>query len=165
MIFTGTFKQQKLDSAAIDALRTAALTEQDDGPLATSRIFVRPTIQSYMSRQNRISAEVQAQVYDACYKLVLNHKSVPDDDKYKADLAALASEETNIQGLLMQITVHSPKATDALIAFALYQSRTKPSTVIALHVLKVAEATHDDPPVADLDAAASPCRRSSPVPG
>ncbi|KAF7333647.1 hypothetical protein MSAN_02407800 [Mycena sanguinolenta] len=44
---------------AVKTLRIAALIEQDHGPFATSRIFVRPTIQSYMSHQGRIPAEVR----------------------------------------------------------------------------------------------------------
>ncbi|KAJ7255089.1 hypothetical protein B0H12DRAFT_1050287 [Mycena haematopus] len=142
--------------AAVETLRTAALIEQDHGPFVTSRIFVRPTIQSYMSHQDRIPAEVRDQVHDACYDFVLRHKSIPDDHKFKADLEALASEEANIQGLLMEIPVDAPRpnAVDALVAFSLYQSWTKPSTVVASHALSVARAVLDDPHVTDRDAAA-----------
>ncbi|KAJ6476413.1 hypothetical protein C8R45DRAFT_379197 [Mycena sanguinolenta] len=141
--------------AAVKTLRTAALIEQDHGPFATSRIFVRPTIQSYMSHQDRISADVRSQVHDACYDFVLRHKSIPDDHKFKSDLEALSSEETNIQGLLMEIPVDAPRpnAVDALIAFGLYQSWTKPSTVVATHALKVARAVLDDPHISDRDPA------------
>ncbi|KAJ6607576.1 hypothetical protein B0H10DRAFT_2071046 [Mycena sp. CBHHK59/15] len=125
--------------AAIITLRTAALVEQEDRNVATSRIFVRPTIQSYMSQQNRISAEVQ-QIF------VLEHKSTPDDAKFKADQAELASEESNIQGLLMQINVQClrPNALEALIAFSLYQLSIKSSTVVALHALDLALTAQDD---------------------
>ncbi|KAJ6497382.1 hypothetical protein C8R45DRAFT_1129052, partial [Mycena sanguinolenta] len=143
--------------AAVRTLCTAALIEQGDGPFATSHIFVRPTIQSYMSQQNCIPAEVCAQVHDACYRFVLHHKSIPDDHKFKADLETLASEETNIQGLLMEIAVDSvprPHAVDALITFSFYQSWTKPSTAVASHALAVARAAHDNPHDPPLDAAA-----------
>ncbi|KAF7373180.1 hypothetical protein MSAN_00526600 [Mycena sanguinolenta] len=142
--------------AAVKILRIAALIEQDHGPFATSRIFVRPTIQSYMSHQGRIPAEVRNQVHDACYAFILRHKSIPDDQKFKSDLEAIASEEINIQGLLMEIPVDAPRpnAVDALIAFSLYQSRTKPSTVVASHALEVARSVYNDPHVADRDAAA-----------
>ncbi|KAF8178077.1 hypothetical protein K438DRAFT_1844515 [Mycena galopus ATCC 62051] len=131
----------------VGTLRTAALIEQEDGKsFATSRISVRPTIQAYMSRQDRISAEVRAQVHDACYKFVLAHKSTSDDTSFKRDLEALRKEETNIQGLLMQIDAQDPRpqALDALLAFSLYQSNTKPSTVVANYALKVALAVKDD---------------------
>ncbi|KAJ7814676.1 hypothetical protein B0H14DRAFT_3149328 [Mycena olivaceomarginata] len=142
--------------AAVETLRLAALIEKDDGPFATSRIFVRPTIQAYMAHQDRIPAKVREQVHDACYKFVLDHKSIPDDHKFKDDLTALAGEETNIQGILMEVDANTlrPNAVDALIAFGFYQSYTKPSTVVAAHALRVALAAHDDPCVADLDAAA-----------
>ncbi|KAJ7464324.1 hypothetical protein B0H11DRAFT_1734367 [Mycena galericulata] len=138
-------------SAAIDILRTVALVEQEDGDLATSRIFVRPTIQSYMSRQDRISDKVRQQVHDACYKFVLDHRSTPNDAKFKDDLVALESEETNIQGLLMQINVPSlrPNALCALIVFSLYQLSTKPSIVAALHALAVARATENHRHIAE----------------
>ncbi|KAF7373174.1 hypothetical protein MSAN_00525900 [Mycena sanguinolenta] len=143
--------------AAVKTLRTAALIElQGNGRFATSRVFVRPTIQSYMAHQDRISTDVRNQVHDACYNFVLRHKSIPDDHKFKADLEALASEEINIQGLLMEIPVNAlrPNAVDALIAFSLYQSWTKPSTVVASHALEVARAILDDPHVYDGKAAA-----------
>ncbi|KAJ7255086.1 hypothetical protein B0H12DRAFT_1183723 [Mycena haematopus] len=142
--------------AAVKTLRIAALIEfQSDGQFATSHIFVRPTIQAYMSHKGRISTGVRDKVHDACYKFVLDHKSIPDDSKFKADLEALASEETNIQGLLMEIPVNAPRpnAVDALVAFGLYQSWTKPSTVIASHALAVARAVHDRSHVTDRDAA------------
>ncbi|KAF8208368.1 hypothetical protein K438DRAFT_1521875, partial [Mycena galopus ATCC 62051] len=131
----------------VATLRTAALIEQDSGnSFATSRFFVRPTIQAYMSQQDRIPATVRQQVHDACYKFVLAHKSIPDDANFKRDLAALRKEETNIQGLLMQIDAQDlrPGALDALLAFSLYQSRTKRSTAVARHALKVALAAKDD---------------------
>ncbi|KAJ6528925.1 hypothetical protein B0H19DRAFT_1385088 [Mycena capillaripes] len=143
-------------AAAVDTLRTTALIEQDDQPFATSRIFVRPTIQVYMARQSLISPDVREQVQFTCYRFVLDHKSGPDDPSFKADVQALANEETNIQGLLMQITAQNirPNALDALIAFSLYQSWTKPSTVVAAHALEVAKAICDDSQVAHPAAAA-----------
>ncbi|KAJ7105563.1 hypothetical protein C8R44DRAFT_987576 [Mycena epipterygia] len=142
-------------AAAVDTLRTAALIQQGDGPFTASRIFVPPTIQSYMSHQNRISAQVHAQVCEACYEFVIAHKSIPDDAQFKANMAALASEESNIHGFLTQIDAHHPpKALDALIAFILYQIRTKPSIALASHSLRVAIIAYSEPRVAALDSAA-----------
>ncbi|KAJ7936152.1 hypothetical protein B0H13DRAFT_2177251 [Mycena leptocephala] len=131
--------------AAIEILRTAALVEQGDGDFETSRIFVRPTIQAYMARQDRIPEDIREQVHDTCYRYVLAHKSVPDDAKFKGDLVAFGREQTNIQGLLMQIHVRSlPRlALDALITFSLYQLYTKPSTVVISHALEVASEAQD----------------------
>ncbi|KAJ7453640.1 hypothetical protein B0H11DRAFT_1740983 [Mycena galericulata] len=139
-------------SAAVAVLRTAALIEQDDGDdFGSSHIFLRPTIQAYMAQKKRISPEVQQQVHEACYKFILERKSVPDDAKFKQDLQELAGEETNIQGLLMQINASDMRlhALDALIAFALYQSWTKPSTVVATHALGLASAAKDSRRVAE----------------
>jgi hypothetical protein len=90
------------------------------------------------------------------YTMLVINKSTPDDRKFRDDLNALASEESNIQGILMEIDVHAlrPNAVDALVAFAFYQSRTKPSAVVAIFTVKAAHAAHDDPSVADSDAAA-----------
>ncbi|KAK6991762.1 hypothetical protein R3P38DRAFT_3227150 [Favolaschia claudopus] len=131
--------------AAVQTLRAAALVEQGDGPFAGSRIFVRPTILSYMSQQNRISVEIRNQVHDACYAFVLRHKSIPDERKFKADLAALAAEESNIQGLLTDTELPDlrPNVIDALIAFGFYPSWTKASTAVASRALKIAQAARD----------------------
>ncbi|KAJ7484974.1 hypothetical protein B0H11DRAFT_2231178 [Mycena galericulata] len=139
-------------SASVVALRTAALIEQDDGDnFGSSRVFLRPTIQSYMAQKSRISAEVQQQVHEVCYKFVLERKSIPDDAKFKRDLGELADEETNIQGLLMKIDADNlrPNAVDALIAFALYQFWTKPSTSVAMRALELANAAQDDRRIAE----------------
>ncbi|KAK7048933.1 hypothetical protein R3P38DRAFT_3345884 [Favolaschia claudopus] len=130
---------------ALETLLEAALIEQGEGSFGTARIFVHPTIQSYMLHHGHLSLEIRNAVYDACYSFILNHKSTPDDRKFKSDLEALAVEEINIQGLLMETDVRNPrpKAIDALVAFALYQASTKPSTVVASHALKVAQSAHD----------------------
>ncbi|KAJ7917061.1 hypothetical protein B0H13DRAFT_2322671 [Mycena leptocephala] len=94
-----------------------------------------------MARQICIPTELRQQVEDTCYQYVLVYKSSPDDAKFKGDVLALRREQANIQSL-MQVdaqTLH-PHALDALIAFSLYQSRTKPSTVVGFHALKVARA-------------------------
>ncbi|KAJ6551852.1 hypothetical protein B0H19DRAFT_1073485 [Mycena capillaripes] len=131
--------------AAIDILLTAALIEQSGEVFETSRIFVRPTIQSYMGQQQRIPMKIRQQVEDICYQYVLVYKSSPDDAKFMGDVLALGREQTNIQSLLMQVDAQTlrPHALEALIAFSLYQSRTKPSTVVGLHALKVARATQN----------------------
>ncbi|KAK7014220.1 hypothetical protein R3P38DRAFT_1442264 [Favolaschia claudopus] len=132
-------------SAAVDALRIAALVEQGEGIFVTCRIFVRPTIQSYMSHNGCISAQIREQLQRACCEFVLHHKSIPDDHKFKADLKALASEETNVQGILMEVDMFAPlsKAVDALIALGFYQSWTKPSTVVASRALELARVVHE----------------------
>ncbi|KAF8179050.1 hypothetical protein K438DRAFT_1977549 [Mycena galopus ATCC 62051] len=62
-----------------------------------------------------------------------NRKSIPDDSKFEDDLTALASEQTYIREIFMESPVHAPRpnAVDALVAFGLYQSWTKP-TLLAL---------------------------------
>ncbi|KAJ7209772.1 hypothetical protein GGX14DRAFT_108655 [Mycena pura] len=143
-------------TSAVDTLCIAALVAKDDQHFETSRISVLPTIQAYMSRQNRIPAQVQEQVHVACYEFVLHHRSGPDDLKFKHDIQALASEESNIQGLLMQIHAQDihPNALDALVVFSVYQSWNKPSIVVANHALEVAEAVRGDFQAAHSAAAA-----------
>ncbi|KAJ7741632.1 hypothetical protein B0H16DRAFT_1377958 [Mycena metata] len=131
--------------AAIEVLRTAALVEQEDGDFETSRIFVRPTVQAYMAQQDRISEDIREQVHRTCYRYVLKHEQNPDNAKFKDKLVALGSEQTNIQGLLMQVSVRNilPRALDALIGFSFYQLHTKPSTVLVSHALEVASEAED----------------------
>ncbi|KAF8170533.1 hypothetical protein K438DRAFT_1982681 [Mycena galopus ATCC 62051] len=125
-----------------DTLLTAALIEQGDGPFDGSTIFALPTIQAYMAHGDRIPPEVREQVYTACHKFVLDHNAMdPDNPSFKVDITALKSEQANIKDLLMQTDARAmhPNALDALIVFAHFQSRTTPSTVIALYALKIAE--------------------------
>ncbi|KAJ7447587.1 hypothetical protein B0H11DRAFT_2290152 [Mycena galericulata] len=112
-------------SAAVVALRTAALIEQDEGHDEALAF-------SYAPRSSR-------------------RKSIPDDANFKRDLEELAEEETNVQGLLMQIDASNmcPHALDALIAFGLYQSWTKPSTSAAIHALELANAAKDSRRIAE----------------
>ncbi|KAJ7032333.1 hypothetical protein C8F04DRAFT_1396741 [Mycena alexandri] len=135
--------------AAIEVLRTTALVEQEDGDFETSRIFVRPTIQAYMAQQDRISEAIREQVHRACYRYVVAYAG-PDDAKFKDKLVAFRSEQTNIQGLLMQVSVRNilPRALDALIEFSFYQLHTKPSTVLISHALDVASEAENYPYVA-----------------
>ncbi|KAF9060750.1 hypothetical protein BDP27DRAFT_1491936 [Rhodocollybia butyracea] len=72
-------------------------------------------------------------------------RSIPDDAKFKDDLAALATEETNIQNILMQVDIQRlrPDVLNALIAFSFYRFSTRASTVVALHAVDIAEATDD----------------------
>ncbi|KAJ7603245.1 hypothetical protein DFH06DRAFT_1394169 [Mycena polygramma] len=141
----------KSHSAAVTALHSTALIEQTGGNLGSSHISVRTTVQAYMAQQERIPAHVKQEVHDACHAFVVSHTSDPDDERFKNDLAALASEEANIQSLLMQISAEDlrPKALEALVVFSLYQLRTKPSTAVALHALKVAGEVQDHRRVAE----------------
>ncbi|KAJ7875495.1 hypothetical protein B0H14DRAFT_3547875 [Mycena olivaceomarginata] len=136
---------------ALEALRNVGFVEQGKGDFETSRISVLPTIQAYMTHRDRISKEIRQQVHDACYDFLLDHKSIPDDPKFKDDIQALALEEINIQGLLRQINAEnsSPKALDALIDFSLYHHTTKLSTGAAQHALDVATAVKDNRHIAE----------------
>ncbi|KAJ6503572.1 hypothetical protein C8R45DRAFT_973274 [Mycena sanguinolenta] len=151
-------------STAIEALREVELVElrevagglvesAGNSPFAASHLFVRPTIQAYMSDQNRIPVEVHQQVHEACYKFVLDHQSHPDEVNFKGDLVALASEQINIQAVLKRIEASSdlhPNALDALIAFGFFQLWTKPNYEIPSRALTLAA----DPQVAHFDTSA-----------
>jgi tetratricopeptide (TPR) repeat protein len=140
-----------------DTLVTAALIERGDGPFESSTIFVRPTIQAYMAHDERISTNVREQVYAACYQFVLDHGTVdPDKPNFKRDIAALRGEQTNIQDLLMQVKADGivVNALDALITFGLFQSGTKPSTLVASHAVEIARILHNTPSGANDTAAA-----------
>jgi tetratricopeptide (TPR) repeat protein len=142
-------------SSAVSTLHKTALIEQGRGTFESSRIFARPTIQSYMARHADVTSDVKRQVHEACYAFVLAHNSIPDDAKFKVDLAALGNEETNIEGLLMKIDASNlyPNALDALIAFSRHRSRTKLSTVVALHALEVTRIVVDGSDAANRDSA------------
>jgi tetratricopeptide (TPR) repeat protein len=139
---------------AITALNNVALvvdTELDDSEVVISLL---PVVQSYMQHGSHIPATVCDNVRNACYKLVLEHKSSPGDPTFKNDLLILSSEQMNIQSILLDASrtadVNTTNATpspnvpdirkvlEVLVAFCWYQHWTKPRTEVIEHTLKLA---------------------------
>jgi tetratricopeptide (TPR) repeat protein len=149
----------KKKAGAIATLSDAALViDKDLGESRGVMISILPVVQSYMHQSNRISSTVRKIVQEACFKFVRDHRSKADDPRYKNHSAALASEETNIQAILLeaasQITeIAQPPShsnpmqeTDAdvdtllevLLIFAWYQCWSIASTEVAERCVAVA---------------------------
>ena len=141
-------------SAAITALNNVALivdAELDESEVAISAL---PVVQSYMRYSQHIPAIVRDNVRNACYKLVLEHKSSPGDPTFRDDLLILSLEQTNIQSIVLDATrtadVNTPnamlspdipdmgKVLEVLVAFCWFQHWTKPQTEVIEHTLKLA---------------------------
>ncbi|PPQ92009.1 hypothetical protein CVT25_004866 [Psilocybe cyanescens] len=141
-------------SRVVSLLLNAALIEQETQASGSSHVSLRPTIQAYMRQHKLISPEVQKRVRDACYKFVLDHNSIPDDLCFKSDLMQLASEENNIQYLLMQDDDSAENMrAEALVAFSFYLFKTKQSIVVAQLALTVATASRKNFCVAEAHVA------------
>ena len=148
----------KKTRVAISALNNVALvveTELDNSDVAIS---VLPVVQSYMRHVGRIPAMVGVNVRNACYELVLEHKSSPGDPTFKNDLLFLSSEETNIQSILLDATkdigINTPNSTirktlEVMVAFCWYQHWTKPQTEVIDHTLKFARKVELDEFIAE----------------
>lgn len=156
---------------ALATLKKAALIiDLKPDPKEESVFFVLPVIQSYMKHGKRIPQNVQNSVRSACYKFIAEHSSVPGQASFHGDAAALASEETNIQAILLEETAAAAEgqtsshtedetskpqvqtsvdALDALVAFSWYLQFTQTVTEFAEHTIKVARAARQNRHVAE----------------
>ena len=148
---------------AIATLRDAALVvDRESGDPRSVVTSVLPVVQSYMQQSGRISETVRHGVRAACYKYVCKHKSSPGDTTFTHDAAALASEETNLQAILLEATrskqgvqmgeggssvestslpethVDPDTQLDALLVFSWYQHYSKPRSDVAERTVTVA---------------------------
>ena len=131
-------------------LRDAALVvDKELGEPGNVMTSVLPIVQSYMHHSGRISETVQEGIQAVCYRFVCDHKLSPGDPIFMTDLVSLASEETNIQAILLEATrsklgsqmaerESSMSSTfladtqlDALLAFSWYQHYSKPHPDVA----------------------------------
>jgi tetratricopeptide (TPR) repeat protein len=80
---------------------TALIVDRDLREGRGVLISVIPVVQSYMHQNNRIPATVRKNTQAACYKFILDHDAPAGDPKFNDHFAALASEETNIQAILL----------------------------------------------------------------
>jgi tetratricopeptide (TPR) repeat protein len=150
-------------AGAIATLSDAALVvDRDLGESRGVMISVHPVVQSYMHKCNRISNTVRKNIQDACFQFVRDHKAPAGDPKFNDHLAALASEETNIQAILLEVAsqiteiARSPgirsdsiqemipdadTLLDAMLAFGWYQRWSKASADVAEHGVAVARIT------------------------
>lgn len=156
---------------ALATLKKAALIiDLKPDPKEESVFFVLPVIQSYMKHGKRIPQNVQNSVRSACYKFIAEHSSVPGQASFHGDAAALASEETNIQAILLEETAAAAEgqtsshtedetskpqvqtsvdALDALVAFSWYLQFTQTVTEFAEHTIKVARAARQNRHIAE----------------
>lgn len=156
---------------ALATLKKAALIiDLKPDPKEESVFFVLPVIQSYMKHGKRIPQNVQNSVRSACYQFIAEHSSVPGQASFHGDAAALASEETNIQAILLEETAAAAEgqtsshtedetskpqvqtsvdALDALVAFSWYLQFTQTVTEFAEHTIKVARAARQNRHVAE----------------
>lgn len=146
-------------AGAIATLSDAALVvDRDLGGSRGTMISVIPVVQSYMQRNDRISKTVRKNVQDACLKFVWDHRSTVNAPTYKDDAAALDSEATNIQTVLMEAAVElatSPDPSvldeeqsaradtllDVLLVFAWYHRWSKANADVAECIVTVARVT------------------------
>ena len=135
---------------AVATLNEAALVMHRDDGEGSALISVLPVVQSYMHQGDRTSDAIRQNVQAACYQFVNKHKSSPGDPTFMDDLKALASEDTNIQVILLEAAAQTQTSSqstsspeinaatnsllEALLAFSWFQRRSK-------HRVDVAECT------------------------
>ena len=135
----------KLKTGAIARLSRAALLTP-----TSSTLFVLPVVQSFMHHHHRIPDEVHQQVQSACCQYVLDHACRYRDSKFKTNSEALASEDTNIQSILLGGQGAEKlegscdrRLVEALVAFSWHRYDTKPNLEIVTHTLELARASRN----------------------
>ena len=133
-------------SNAISTLLDAALLLDDRGEsIESTRLFVLPVIQSFMSSTGRISDRVLQQVKQAYHRYILDHAYRYYDPAFKTHKGALEEEDTNIQSILIgsELTsgdpsISSDQEVEVLLRFAWHRFDTRPSMVVAQRTVEVA---------------------------
>ena len=134
-------------SNAISTLLDAALLLDYKGDsVESTRLFILPVIQSFMSSTGRISDRVRQQVKEAYYQFIYEHSCRYYDSVFKQNTEALEAEDTNIQSILIgsespsrDSSSPSDQAVEALLRFTWYRFDTRPSIVVAQRTLEVAQ--------------------------
>ena len=142
------------ESRAISILSRAALLQITTNPKnpTSQTLFVLPVVQSFMLHHNRIPDDIQQQVRSACCQYVLDHACRFRDASFKANVEALASEDTNIQSILVgdiESTGCDDQLVRALLAFIWYRRDTTPIIAVAEHTVNLARATGNNRYIAE----------------
>ena len=133
-------------SNAISTLLDAALLLDDKGDsVESTRLFVLPVIQSFMSSSGRVSDQVRQQVKEAYHQYILDHARRYFDRAFTTHKGDLEAEDTNIQSILIgsesssgDHLIPSDQAVEAHLRFTWYRFDTRPSFVMAWRTLEVA---------------------------
>ncbi|KAG8805679.1 hypothetical protein FRC17_005388, partial [Serendipita sp. 399] len=139
-------------SGAISTLSDTALIAQRQEGVSSPTLSVLPVVQSYLHEQSLYnSPKVRRLVIEACCRFVLDHKSSPGDEHFKAHLKELDIEKTNIQTILLSFTPQSllelereqtfSNVFDAMLAFGRYQVWTRASLEFSNHLLDLASSS------------------------
>ena len=83
-------------------------------------LHVQPVICHYMLRHHLLDLALLKTVHNTFYHFVLKRKSDPGHPDFNKHVQDMASEEANIQAILME------PALEAMVSFSWYQFWTRP---------------------------------------
>jgi tetratricopeptide (TPR) repeat protein len=134
-------------ASAVATLSDAALLMTRNN--STETLFVLPVIQSFMLTNDRIPSDVHQQVREACCRYVSDHACRYYDHLFKGNAQALATEDTNIQSILLKFGPNSSsvpldEVVETLLHFTWYRFDTRPSIEIANYTLELAKSSGND---------------------
>jgi len=139
----------KSRSSAIATLSDAALLLVGGGGYSMeTTLFVLPVVQSFMSTTNRIRDTTSQAVQKACCQYVLDHSGRYYEADFNQKSKALASEDTNIQSILLPMVV-SESVLKVHLHFTWYRFDTRPSIEIAQRTLDLAKLLGKDRYIAE----------------
>lgn len=125
-------------TGALQILRDTSLVE-----LQTSTFCVLPVIQRYVVDPSRFDMNVRNSIITSACEFLEKHKSAPGDNSHKENIAVLATEEGNLEAILLQTVAPSAEVLNALLVLAEYQAIARPRTNIVAHALTFAQQMGD----------------------
>ncbi|KAG5653951.1 hypothetical protein H0H81_009067 [Sphagnurus paluster] len=121
---------------AVETLRDTSLLDQQG-----STYLVLPVIRRYILKASRFPKTVRNSLVDAACRFLDEHQIDlrVNGEFYVKHVKAIASEEANLQAVLLETTVPTPSLIKALITLARHQEATSPRTEVIEHALKLLE--------------------------
>ncbi|KAJ7584807.1 hypothetical protein C8J56DRAFT_1088585 [Mycena floridula] len=122
---------QNLDSVLEPLLEASLLECQSD------TYFVIPVIRSYLLHPSRLPSDICNSMVDlACNFLQQHRVTEPGGPSFQDDMKVRASEEINLQSILLNTSESNPKVIEALRILAAHQLRVRPRLEVIEHAVK-----------------------------
>ncbi|KAJ7583888.1 hypothetical protein C8J56DRAFT_830015, partial [Mycena floridula] len=120
--------------SALQSLLEASLLERQ-----STTYFVIPVIRSYLLNSSHLPNDVHNLMVAAACNFLLQHKAVtPGQLSFINDMKVRASEEINLQAILLNTSESSSEIIQALETLAWHQFRVRPRLEVIEHAVKLA---------------------------
>ncbi|KAJ7584810.1 hypothetical protein C8J56DRAFT_135686 [Mycena floridula] len=129
---------QNLDSSLQPLLEASLLERQ------SSTYFVIPVIRSYLLDPSRFPSDVRDLMIDAACNFLQQHQAIAlGEPSFIDDMKVRASEEINLQAILLDTSESNPQIIKSLWILAWHQYRVKPRTEVIEHAVELVSKLAD----------------------